>query len=378
MDKLLILTPWYTPAYKAGGPIQSCIRLVQNLKLIYQVHIITGGYDLHELKPLSGIELNRVQNLDKGVTIKYLSKDQYGVRTMKREITAYDPDYIYINGMFSKPFAIDIILAHRKLRHRSKLILTVHGACKPSALKHKRIKKAIFLAIVKLLGIHRSIIFHASSAEEMNEIRRVFGNVGIVVIDAFPPEHNKLFIPLKKQPGNLDLILVGRIHPIKNIHFILQSLVTVKAKINLCIIGVKDDEIYFARCKKLISELPEHIRVKIAGEMPNNQINAALSDAHLFVLPTLGENYGYAIIEALSAGRPALISDQTPWKNLETNKGGWELPLSDPQKWIDVLNEAAAWDQDTFDSWCFGALDYAQKNTRTGELVAKYEQLFSN
>jgi len=372
----MIFTPWYTPAFKAGGPIQSCIRLVAHLKTYNSIQLITGGYDLHDKKPLSGILLDENHRLDAGVKIKYLSKWQYGVITMMREITSFDPEFIYINGLFSKPFVIDVILAHWLLRHRSGIILAVHGTCKPSALTQKKIKKKVFLTLVKLLGFHRKIKFHASNPEEKEEIKAVFGQVDVVVINPMPPAIDERIQYPSKQTGALELIFIGRVHPIKNLHFLLQLLGKVKGRINLRIAGVIEDLEYHKSCNQLIAQLPPHVSVHFLGEVPHNQIRKVLADAHLMALPTLGENYGYAIIEALSTARPILISDQTPWKNLESAKAGWTLPLSEPNQWIEVLNTTNDWDQSTFELWCRGALDYAKKNTNTEELVEKYRELF--
>ncbi len=377
MQKVLIISPWYTPAFKAGGPIQSCIRLVAHLKANHSIQLITGGYDLQDKKPLAGILLNENHRLDAGVKIKYLSHGQFGVWSMKSEITGFDPDFIYINGLFSKPFVIDVILAHWLLRHRSGIILAVHGACKPSALNYKKIKKKVFLSLVKAMGFHRKIKFHASNPEEKEEIINVFGQVEVVVINALPPARDdRMHYPVKNK-GELELIFVGRVHPIKNLHFILQWLGKVKGNVILRIAGVIEDTAYYKNCIQLIAQLPSAIRVQFLGELPHNQIRKVLSDAHLFILPTLGENYGYAIIEALSAARPLLISDQTPWKDLEANHAGWDLPLSDPQKWIDKINIATTWDQETFDQYCTGAIEYAKKHTNTEELVEKYKEMFS-
>jgi len=372
----MIFTPWYTPAFKAGGPIQSCIRLVAHLKTYNSIQLITGGYDLHDKKPLSGILLDENHRLDAGVKIKYLSKWQYGVITMMREITSFDPEFIYINGLFSKPFVIDVILAHWLLRHRSGIILAVHGTCKPSALTQKKIKKKVFLTLVKLLGFHRKIKFHASNPEEKEEIKAVFGQVDVVVINPMPPAIDERIQYPSKQTGALELIFIGRVHPIKNLHFLLQLLGKVKGRINLRIAGVIEDLEYHKSCNQLIAQLPPHVSVHFLGEVPHNQIKKVLADAHLMVLPTLGENYGYAIIEALSTARPILISDQTPWKNLESAKAGWALPLSEPNQWIEVLNTTNDWDQSTFELWCRGALNYAKKNTNTEELVEKYREMF--
>jgi glycosyltransferase involved in cell wall biosynthesis len=49
-----------------------------------------------------------------------------------------------------------------------------------------------------------------------------------------------------------------------------------------------------------------------------------LQAADAFVLPSSSENFGVAILEALAAGTPAVVSDQTPWKVLnEKGAGRW-------------------------------------------------------
>jgi glycosyltransferase involved in cell wall biosynthesis len=48
------------------------------------------------------------------------------------------------------------------------------------------------------------------------------------------------------------------------------------------------------------------------------------------LLPTAGESFGYVIFEALAAGCPVLISDRTPWRDLDRSGVGWDLPLSRP------------------------------------------------
>lgn len=374
----MIFTPWYAPAYKAGGPIQSCVRLVDHLKRDHTIQVLTGGYDLHQHDPLPGIELNQFIELADGVHIKYLSKDQFGVKTIKKELTGFSPDFIYVNGMFSKPFVIDVILAHRRLNHPSKIILAVHGACKPSALKHKRIKKKVFLTVVKFLGVQRRIKFHASNEEEEREIKNVFSQASTVVINTLPPLRDLRVSPLNKRAGQLNLIFIGRVHPIKNLRFIFEVLMDISSDILLKIMGPVDDQFYYEECLAYSKKLPSNVHVTFEGVVPHPQIHHVLEQAHLLILPTLGENYGYAIIEALSVGRPVLISDQTPWKNLEQSRAGWELPLHKTQQWIEALNQAADWDHSTFESWCQGALAYAEKNTNTEELAEKYNEMFRN
>jgi glycosyltransferase involved in cell wall biosynthesis len=67
-----------------------------------------------------------------------------------------------------------------------------------------------------------------------------------------------------------------------------------------------------------------------------------MADADLFFLPTLGENFGHAIFEALSSGVPVLISDRTPWQNLASQSAGWSFPLHEPQAFVASIETLAA------------------------------------
>ena len=156
----------------------------------------------------------------------------------------------------------------------------------------------------------------------------------------------------------------------------MEVLQRVKINIILSVIGNAEDTKYTVICKQIALTLPLNIKVVFLGGLAHDEVNIDFGVHHLFVLPTLGENYGHAIIEALSVGRPVLISDQTPWKNLKEYNAGWELPLSDKQAWINAIEEAASWDQAEFDKHCEGALAYAKAHTNNEELVKKYVEMF--
>ena len=57
----------------------------------------------------------------------------------------------------------------------------------------------------------------------------------------------------------------------------------------------------------------------------------------VFYFPTKGENFGQVIWESLSCGCPVLISDQTPWNNIESHHVGWVRSLSMMENFSKVL-----------------------------------------
>ena len=111
----------------------------------------------------------------------------------------------------------------------------------------------------------------------------------------------------------------------------------------------------------LIAALPPHVRVQWHGETPNEGVVAAMAKTDLFFLPTAGENFGHAIFEALSSGVPALISDQTPWRQLEAAKAGWDLPLAQSDRWVAAIDGFAAASSEQRAAFRRGAAEVARR-----------------
>jgi glycosyltransferase involved in cell wall biosynthesis len=81
-------------------------------------------------------------------------------------------------------------------------------------------------------------------------------------------------------------------------------------------------------------------RVRFHGVINSHEFPSLAEKYDYFVLPTLGENYGHAIVESLALGLPILISDQTPWK-LESITNNYSISLDDQTSWMNVFNEIA-------------------------------------
>jgi glycosyltransferase involved in cell wall biosynthesis len=101
-----------------------------------------------------------------------------------------------------------------------------------------------------------------------------------------------------------------------------------------------------------------------------------LASAHALLLPSEGENFGHAIVEAFANGRPVLISKNTPWKNLAAQRAGWDVSHTDLPL---ALAELAAMDQARYDEWCGGAAAYYEKQILVpfAEHQDAYLKLFS-
>lgn len=376
--KLLILTDWFWPGYRAGGPIQSCINLCRALSVHFDIYVLTTDTDHTCTTPYKDILPDTwLHNKELGVQVCYLQRKNISASKIKTYARDVKADTIYLNHLFSPLFVVYPIWLFITGQLRSKVVVCPRGALYDSALSVKKYKKMPLLLVYRMAGIQKKILFHASNTREETAIKKYFPGSNITVADNLPDMQQLPFVPAEKVPGQIRCIFISRIVPIKNLFFLLQAVKQCQQQVLLTIAGPAEDKTYFDECTQLIAQMPANIRVEYRGAVANEDVKPLIQQHHLFILPTKGENFGHSIIEALFAGRPVLISDQTPWNNLETAQAGWVLPIDDPQGFTAVIEKAALCTNEEFSMYTYGAWNFANAYAAKNEAVNIYRELFS-
>ena len=376
--KILVLVDWFAPGYKAGGPIQSCVNFAFAMKTEFAVHVLTTDTDHGETAPYEGIASGRwTRDLHPDIGVFYLQKSRLSARRLKEQIEAVQPDYIYLNHLFSPLFVIYPLWLKYTGQLKSRVVVCPRGALYDSALAIKSWKKTPFLKLFRWMGIHRRVLFHATNEREKGAILQYFPGSNIIIADNLPNMNQPAFHSCPKKAGSIKCIYVARVFPIKNLLFFLTALEKVKADVELSVVGPVEDKGYWDQCLEKIGQMASNLSVTYLGPTRNDELMPLLQAHHLFVLPTAGENFGHSIFEALLAGRPVLISDQTPWLGLTARQVGWDLPLKDPAGFTRIIEETAAWDQPRFDEWARAAWEYARHFIENPDLQRQYIQLFA-
>jgi glycosyltransferase involved in cell wall biosynthesis len=375
--KVLMMADWFEPGFRAGGPIRSCVNFAGNLKNDLQIFVLTTDHDLGDTQPYPGITPDTWLPYNDNVKVFYASPGWLSWRSIKNLIRSLQPDVIYLNSMYSRFFSLYPVLMKRAGIIKSKVVLAPRGMLKESAVQFKSSKKNTFLKLYRMAGLQRNIHFHCTDETEQQDVKRYFGNVAFTVLANNPGLQKPLQLPAEKETGSVKLIFIGRIHPIKSLDYLLERLKNVRQKVQLTIVGSNENAAYWNRCKEIIGQLPPNITVHYAGEVAHDKLDEMTMAHHFFVLPTKGENFGHAIFEALTVGRPVIISDQTPWRNLKEYKAGQDIPLSDPKRFESAIEEAAAMSKEQLEEWCRGAWNYRKAYVERSGIKEQYIKLFS-
>lgn len=373
--KVLILVDWFWPGYRAGGPITSTTNLVRWLKNKVDFRVITSDTDYLHDQPYPGIKSNDWNEVLGGVKVYYADMKSLSYKKLKALALEEKVDYVYLNSLWSIPFTMYPLRIFGK-KQATEIVLAPRGMLSPQALKMKALKKRTYLKAFKLLGMHRKVTFQATSDREEAEVKKEMGKVRFLKAPNLPePLHGEWQAPAKKA-GELRLVSVSRIAPEKNNLHLIQALSLSKAPLQLDLYGPSINPEYLKSCKEAIAAAPEHVRITWHDKLPKEEVPAVLEKAHAFVLTTFGENFGHAIYEAMAMGRPVLISNTTPWRNLEAQKAGWDLPLEPREDFAQAAEKLSAMPSAEFNEWSKGAWQLARNFIFEGDAIARNLRLF--
>ncbi len=170
------------------------------------------------------------------------------------------------------------------------------------------------------------------------------------------------------------MIFLSRYVRKKNFKWLVDNLNNIEGDLEIDVFGPLEDENYWEETKNSINKLPPNIKVNYRGFIAHEHVLETIFRYHFFVLPTLGENFGHVFVEALAAGCPLLISDKTPWVNLESKRIGWDLPLEDSHKWSEIINLCICLDNVSYTKLSANAREFAGRwltDSKTEESTLK-------
>jgi glycosyltransferase involved in cell wall biosynthesis len=336
--RIATLADYYLPGFKAGGALRTLAHMAAQLGDDLDFRVVTRDRDMGDAAPYPGLPRGAWTETA-GARVRYLAPDERSAGSMARAIGEARPDVVYLNSAFSPAFTLlPLLLRAARRLPRVPFVVAPRGELSEGALAQKRAKKVAFLRMARAARLYRGVLWQASSELEAAEVRRWFGGGARVFVAPDVRERPAAALPpAAKRAGELRVVFLSRIAAKKNLAGALEMLRGVQGDVRFAIHGPVDDAAHWEACRRVMETLPPNVRVEHAGPLEPAAIPGALASHHLFFFPTLGENFGHVILEALLAGLPVLTSDRTPWTGLEAADAGWTLPLEAPERFVQVL-----------------------------------------
>ena len=337
--RILIFIGCYLPGYKYGGPLRTVDNLTELLGDEYDLRVVCLDRDLGDSEPYKNIKYND-WNLIGKAKVWYLSPGGFTFSTIRK--FAKDAVLIYSCGFYDAYCYKSLILKRLGLLKNVRVAVASMGVFSPGALALKRMKKKIFITVCKWLGLFKNIVWSVTSELEKADVKYNIGNDTFCIIAEDIPQQKisqfRELISAKK----LNVAFLSRISPMKNLCGAITALQKIECPVDFTIYGPLEDEKYWQFCLRKLENLPAHVQWNYAGNVPADDVVDTLGKHDVFLFPTLGENYGHVIFEALAAGCIPVISDQTPWRCVADAGAGYILPLSEEMSdFVEALNAIA-------------------------------------
>ena len=379
---VLVFARYYLPGYRSGGPARSIANMVERFGDEFHFRIITSDRDIGDNDPYEGIVPDIWCEAGKA-EVMYLSARQHGFAGIAKLMQQTPHDLVYLNSFFDAGYtAIPLLLRRLGLTPNKPYVMAPRGEFSPGAIALKASRKRFYLRLIRTFGLAQDVVWQASSAYEASDIKNMDGSATARIciapnLSSSDSCNASQHFFLQRKPGDpLRIVFLSRISPKKNLHFALRVLRQSQHPIVFDIYGPVTDETYWQRCQAEIKTLPNHVRAIYHGHIPPARVSKVISGYDLFFLPTLGENYGHVIAESLSVGTPILISDTTPWRNLQTLGVGWDLSLNEEASFLHSIQYCIRLNADEYTTWRAFIRGYAAKKLSDPEVVEANRQLF--
>ncbi len=375
MKKLLIMASLFWPQKNSGGPPISILNLVNSIKDSFDIYIISKNHEINDDKPLEGISSGWNQ-FEFGKAI-YLSREEHTLKRVRKIIEEINPDVIYQNSFFSYDDLLPVLFY--KKRHRDvKVIVAPRGEFYPERIQVGKTKKNIYGFMFRVSGLLKDVYFQGTGKEECDQEKEFLGIPDDHLLDiqnlSISTKLNSRII--EKKPGELRLVYIARVHPTKNLLNAIEWLKTLDGNIQYDIYGSIEDDNYWESCLHEINMLPENIKVSYLGVIDHERVATTIENYHVYYMPTTGENFGHSIVESMLGRRPVLISDQTPWTDIDSI-GGYAIPLNEIERFVSALMRFQAMNQDEFNQMCDNAHEYINNKLNIEIIKQQYIEAFN-
>lgn len=373
----------YLPGRKYGGPVTSIENFANRFCHDYDIRVICNDHDFKETKRYDGISdgWNKVGN----ALVYYTNEKYYDCKSFESIISEFRDNvmFFYLSGIYY------IKMNHAAIRLSRKchipVILAPRGDLMKNTIamksKKKMIKKLVFLSVAKFTNMFHGVVFQATSDEEEAGLKNYLGITKERIFNVYNlPTISKEKTKLEKSKDALKVLFISRIMVKKNPLLAIQIIEQVNENYNIefDIYGPKEDEDYWNECQntiKRVNETKNNIKINYLGSLPPTKAKEIYGQYDCFLFPTVSENYGHVIVEAMFSDCPVILSKgTTPWDDYHNN-GGFAIALSETKGFVNAIQTLAEMNSNEYQAIIMKNRKYTESKFQVGLLKQKYRKM---
>ena len=239
-----------------------------------------------------------------------------------------DAEIVHIHGLWQGHCRRG---ASAAIASRKPYLIAAHGMADPWALRQKRLKKWLYAALIERKNLKHAACLHALTRPELGHLRAMAPGTPVALVpNGVDPEPFQTLPPRsdleREHPelrGKFVVLFFGRVHKKKGLDLLAPALAGVAAdhpNLHVLVAGIDDGAL-----RPFLAEadaLGQGGRVTYMGHVSGGQAMRVWGAADAFVLPSHSEGFSMAVLEALAAGLPALVTDACHFPELEARDAG--------------------------------------------------------
>jgi glycosyltransferase involved in cell wall biosynthesis len=318
-------------APRFGGPSKAVLEMCRELaKRGEQPEIYTTNVDVD-----GRLDVPLESPVDMyGVRITYFPVEAFNLYKLSRPLaralaaSIREFDIVHIHSLYQFPATI---AAYYCRRYGVPYVVRPHGTLDPFLYRRHRIRKWVYETLWERRNLAAAAAVHFTAEEEME----LAGSLGLEFHGVVVPlgvELEELRVPTRRladfwpeTTGKKVLLFLGRINFKKGLDVLAQAFGAIarnRPDVHLLLAG-PDNEGFGSHVRRWLEVEGVLQQATFAGMVTGQRKAVALAQSAVFVLPSYTENFGIAVVEAMAATLPVVISNRVNiWREVGRSGAG--------------------------------------------------------